>query len=107
MKYLSVIAVLLVSAAMLFATTDKAPVASTTINGVVIDHCTGEALAGVKINLDEQTTVYSDLEGNFEIENVSAGNHVLKTDLISYTEENINIEITDEKTNLEIKMKNK
>ena len=106
MKYLSVIVALLVSAVMLFATTENPPVAHATVKGVVIDQLTGESLAGVKINLDEQTAVYSDLEGNFKIENVTTGNHVIKTDMISYSSENIEIEVDAINENIEIKLTN-
>ncbi len=42
---------------------------STQISGKVVDHLTGENLAGVKIQvLNSDITVYTDLDGNFNLE---------------------------------------
>lgn len=105
MKYVSAIVILLVSAVMLFASNNKAPVATTNVVGIVIDNTTGEALAGVKIHLDENTVLYSDLEGVFEIKNVSTGNHNITTDLISYSKENLNIDINKNNNKIKILLK--
>jgi hypothetical protein len=55
------------------------------IEGVVTDHLTGEALVGVclKIKGSDKTT-YSDLQGNFKMENVTPGTYDIEIDYVSY-----------------------
>lgn len=107
MKILSIIAAVLISTTVLIASNEKAPTAATTsISGQVIDKVTGEALAGVKIEL-EKTVVYTDLDGNFEINNVVPGNYKLNTSLISYSTSNVEVDCSNKKEALEIKLDNK
>jgi len=109
MKITTLILAVLISTTTLFATIEKVPVAATTtISGQVVDKLTGEALAGVKISLNEsETVVYSDLDGNFEIKNVKVGKNSIKTNLISYDMSSINIECTTVAKDVEIELDNK
>lgn len=94
---LAIIAVAVLTASTAFATNDKAsaPVATTTLSGQVIDKLTGEALAGVKIIVDESATeVYTDFDGNFTITDITTGSHEIKADLISYQSQEKRIEVT-------------
>ncbi len=59
--------------------------ATNQIEGKVIDHLTGEALAGVTLKLsgsDQKT--YSDLEGNFKFDGISTGTYDIEIDYVSY-----------------------
>ncbi len=109
MKITTLILAVLISSITLFAANEKAPaVATTTITGQVVDKITGEALAGVKISLNEsENIVYSDLDGNFEINNVKVGNNSIKTDLISYGSSSIKVECTTTTKDIEIELDNK
>ena len=101
----------LIFAVTLFAANEKVPVVAattTTITGHVVDKITGEALAGVKISLNEsEIIVYSDLDGNFEINNVKVGNNSIKTRLISYDPSIIDVSCTTDANNIKIKLDNK
>lgn len=58
--------------------------------GTVVDQSTGEALPGaqVKINGLDQT-LYTDLDGNFEIQNILPGSYSIEISLISYQDNKI------------------
>jgi len=109
MKITTLILAVLISTTTLFAAAEKAPVAATTsISGQVVDKLTGEALAGVKISLNEsESVVYSDLEGNFEINNVKVGNNSIKTNLISYGTSSIDVSCKRDSNEIEIELDNK
>ncbi len=111
MKITTLILTVLISIITLFAANEKVPVVvvtTTTITGHVVDKITGEALAGVKISLNEsEIIVYSDLDGNFEINNVKVGNHSIKTNLISYDSSRIDISCTIDANDIKIKLDNK
>lgn len=53
------------------------------VSGAVIDMNTNEALAGAAIYIDGNK-IYSDLDGNFTLQNVKVGVHKIKVELISY-----------------------
>jgi len=77
---------------------------STQIQGKVIDKITGEALAGVKIQLEgEDNVFYTDFNGNFTIENVSDKNVNINVSYISYNQ-NILKEIKTNSSNINIKV---
>ena len=60
------------------------------ISGKIIDKNTGETLAGVNIKIEELgITIFSDLEGQFKIDNIAPGSYTITTNYISY--ENITI----------------
>ena len=55
------------------------------IEGMVTDHMTGEALVGVCLKLKgSDKTTYSDLTGNFKIEDVFPGTYDIEIDYVSY-----------------------
>ena len=67
--------------------------------GTVVDQSTCEVLSGVKIKIDGQS-VYTDLDGNFEIYNIKNGTYNVEVSLISYKENKIkNLTITCDKKN--------
>lgn len=72
-----------------FANNDKTTKAKTfSITGKVIDK--QDALMGVKVILDgKEVVVYTDMDGNFKINNVKEGNHTLSFDMLSYEEKTI------------------
>ena len=107
MKITTLIIAVLISSATLFAANEKAPIAATTsISGQIFDKTTGEALAGVKIELNE-TVVYSDLDGNFEFTNIVPGNYKINSSLISYTSSIVEIDCKTNTKDLEIELDNK
>ena len=56
-----------------------------TVKGHVTDRISGEALTGVAVKINNSNeTVYTDFEGNFEIENVVPGQYELSVSFISY-----------------------
>jgi len=69
---------------------------STNISGSVVDSTTGESLVGVALYFEElNKTIYTDLEGNFEISNINVGEYNIKSNYISYqnnTLKNVNID---------------
>jgi hypothetical protein len=77
---------------------------TTQINGRVIDHLTGENLAGVKISIENSDIVaYTDLDGNFSISVPSAfSDSSLEISYISY--ETTKIRVNIEQENCEIKI---
>ncbi|MDF1576609.1 MAG: carboxypeptidase-like regulatory domain-containing protein [Bacteroidales bacterium] len=63
----------------------SAPAKTNQIEGFVTDHVTGEALVGVCLKLkgsDKKT--YTDLQGNFKIEDVAPGTYDIDIDYVSY-----------------------
>ena len=61
------------------------PKADATISGEVHDYSTGESLAGVAVSIEgTNVKTYTDLDGNFEFENVMPGNYNLIFSFISY-----------------------
>ena len=111
MKALTIIATILISTSILFASNEETPasIATTSISGQVIDKVTGEALAGVKIQLNnsDNTIVYTDLDGNFKLTNLTPGEHEIKSTLISYNTANVVVDCKNKSNNLEIKLDNK
>lgn len=64
---------------------DKESVRTVSLSGQVIDVATGEALAGVKVEVDGAGGVtYTDFEGNFAFEGLIPGSYCVNTSLISY-----------------------
>jgi len=68
----------------------KETVQVTVLMGTVVDQSTGEVLPGaqVKINGLDQT-VYTDLDGNFEVHGIKPGSYTLDVSLVSYSENKI------------------
>jgi len=74
------------------------------LQGKVIDLITGEALAGAEICLvGTDIKVFTDLEGNFSIQQISPGNYNLICSLITYHKSLIeNLQISDKENTLKI-----
>jgi hypothetical protein len=69
-----------------------------TIKGTIVDKYTGEKLAGVEITLiDSSIKVYSDLDGNFEINEAPTGAQAIMIYFISYQQvvENVYVNMTN------------
>jgi len=108
MKTLFTVLVLVIAMLNVNATDVKNKTSKTTsISGKVTDKITGEALAGVKIQITGYNkTVYTDFEGNFKFDFSVEGNQILKASYISYEENtitNVNVE-TDSGNNLMVKL---
>lgn len=68
-------------------------VATVSISGQVLDHLTGEALAGVKVKVDETETVsYTDFEGNFKINGLRPASYTVSVSMISYEEASLPVQ---------------
>ena len=64
---------------------DEGSVKTVSVKGKVIDKITGEALTGVKVNIEgTEKSVYTDFDGNFVIDVIQQGTVELKATYISY-----------------------
>lgn len=74
---------------------EVAKMTTTNLSGVVLDNETGEALVGVAIRLEgSNQTVYTDFDGNFQIDNVVPGKYNVLSNYISYSDnkmKNVNV----------------
>lgn len=66
------------------------------LNGVVFDKLTNESLAGAVVTANGQK-VYTDLDGNFKIEQVCNGKCEIKVSLISYEDQTIEVDTNNSK----------
>lgn len=66
------------------------------LSGVVFDKLTNESLAGAVVIANGQK-VYTDLDGNFKIEQVCKGKCEIKVTLISYEEQTIEVDTNNSK----------
>lgn len=74
------------------------------IEGVVTDHLTGEALAGVCLKLKGgEKTTYTDLHGNFKMENITPGTYDIEIDYVSYKDVTLKRVSTD-KSDVKLKV---
>jgi hypothetical protein len=63
------------------------PASSALVSGTVVDNTTGEALPGVTLTIEETgKKVFTDLDGKYEISNLTPGNYTLSVSYISYKE---------------------
>lgn len=61
------------------------PAVTCSISGKILDHLSGESLAGVKIMISGTDLVtYTDLDGNFSCEGLVPGSYNIQTSYISY-----------------------
>jgi uncharacterized surface anchored protein len=113
-KVFSVIIVLLAvimttAPAMATLNPTKAPSATAAINGTVLDYQSGETLAGVAVSVEgTDLKVYTDLDGNFTINNLEPGTYNLVLSMISYKSslvENLELQ-ANEKELIDIKLDN-
>jgi hypothetical protein len=66
------------------------------LSGSVMDIETGEKLAGSKIEIEETgISVFTDMDGNFSIEQLLPGNYTLKVSYISYEEKKMTSQISE------------
>lgn len=80
-------------------------VMTTSVSGTVLDNITGEALAGVKVSVKgTEKSVYTDFDGNFELEGVKEGPMEIQAQYISYKQKNETFNVTLAKSN-EVKLK--
>ena len=62
----------------------------TVIMGTVVDQSTGETLPGAQVKISGlDQTVYTDLDGNFEVQGIKSGSYTLEISLVSYAENKI------------------
>jgi hypothetical protein len=67
------------------AKSQAVPAISCSISGKILDHVTGESLAGVKVSISGTDLVtYTDLEGNFSCDGIAPGTYNIQTNYISY-----------------------
>lgn len=73
------------------------------VTGKIIDKQTGEALTGVKVFLEgSDNVVYTDFDGEFEMEYVEGDNSQLTVSLISYEDQNVKLSCSNS-YNIELK----
>jgi hypothetical protein len=88
------------------ANTSGVKAAVSSIEGMVSDRVSGEALPGVKVKLDGSDVVrYTDFDGKFRIENLKPGNYTLKVEYISYESEKIEAVPADSKPGQQLKIR--
>lgn len=112
MKKLLFIIALLVSVTLVQAENEnnidaKKETTTSSIKGNVIDLNSGESLVGATVIIEgTATTVYTDLDGNFQIDNVKPGTYSLVVSYISYNKslvENVVVQPSKE-MNLEVRL---
>jgi len=74
-------------------TSSSTSVATLTISGQVVDKETGEALAGVAVKIDNSTT-YTDFEGNFSATVMGCQTVSINANLISYNPQEVKVDAT-------------
>ena len=85
--------------------------AVTMLSGTIIDQITGEALAGVKVVIEQTNqVVYTDLDGNFVFQAVKPGQYNIDVNYISYETvsiKNVNVETPANSVKIGLKTVNK
>ena len=89
-----VLAVLMLPAWASFETKDSKKVKetpeATVLMGTVVDQSTGEVLPGVQIKISGlDQTIYTDFNGNFEVQDMKPGSYNLEISLVSYSQNKI------------------
>ncbi len=97
-----------------FASNDKtntpdAPATAVSISGKVLDAITGEALVGAVVEVEGvDVSVFTDLEGQFSINNVQSGTYVLKVKYISYEDKKVeSVKVDSRNNNVDITLQSK
>ena len=81
---------ILLTALVLFTFTDSFSQETGLITGKIVDSQTGEELIGANVILDGTTNgAASDIEGNYQIRNISPGIYSLTASMIGYAKLNI------------------
>jgi hypothetical protein len=97
MKILSLFVLLILSINLQASDPEKKSESkNASLNGQVVDIKTGEALVGVAITIDGETT-YTDFEGKYEITNLKSGSYIVETTYIAYKQETANIKLKGNK----------
>ena len=69
-------------------------VATFSISGQVLDHDSGESLAGVRVKVDgAEASSYTDFEGNFLIQGLMPASYIVSLTLISYEEAKLTVDL--------------
>lgn len=85
-------------------TTENNNVVSTySVSGKVIDQKIGETLVGATVTVNGKK-VFTDLEGNFTVNNVSGDNCEIQVNMISYKPEVIKVSVNESK-NIQVALK--
>lgn len=72
------------------------------VSGIITDKKSNESLAGASIYIDG-TKYYSDLDGNFTIQNIKPGKHTVKVEFISYQSVEMEMDIrTNQEINIDL-----
>ena len=88
------------------ANSTEARTSITSIEGVVSDLVSGEALTGVKVKLEGSDVVrYTDFDGKFTIGNLKPGSYTIKVEYISYESEKIQAVSADSKPGQTLKIR--
>lgn len=74
--------------------TEQTATAQNELKGIIFDKKTNETLAGAAITANGQK-IYTDLDGNFTIQNVCSGNCTIKISMISYQDQTIEVNTND------------
>lgn len=84
--------------------TDKATVSIQKLQGKVVDSTNGEALVGAAVMVDGTgITVYTDFDGNFEINNAELASVSITVSLISYEKIKVNATTTSKELRVNLK----
>lgn len=99
-------ALFLVLTVSVFANNNEAKkVKTTSFSGKVSDQV--ENLTGVKVMIDGvESTVYTDFDGNFTINDVPVGVHTVSFSLVAYESKSLEIDLT-KNTSLEVVLNSK
>jgi hypothetical protein len=105
MKQIALILTLVLSVSLFANNNNEKASKLVNIKGKVVD--THETLTGVQVMVDNvPTTVYTDFDGNFIINNLTPGKHQLKFSLVAYENKVIEINV-EESQNIEVKLESK
>jgi hypothetical protein len=78
------------------------------LTGTVVDQSTGEVLPGAQVKISGiEQAVYTDLDGNFEVQSIKSGTYTVEISLISYEGNKIkNLVVTsDKKSALKVELR--
>jgi hypothetical protein len=83
---------------------EKESMKTVSLSGQVLDHVTGEALAGVKVVIDgSDESSYTDFDGNFSFTNLLPGSYQLSASYISYQKSDVEVSL-EETEKVEVKL---
>jgi len=86
------------------AEAEKESVKTVSLSGQVLDHITGEALAGVKVVVEgAEESSYTDFDGNFSFTNLLPGSYKLSASYISYEKSDVEVSL-EETEKVEVKL---